>query len=74
VGTDRAIAADAETTAQEVSGTVAGREQGCAERHPVRAQDRYSLARPIDEIRIWLALNLLETVARLAEGGCWKRL
>ena len=70
MGTDRAIAADAETTAQEVSRPVTSREQSCAERHPVRAQDRYPLARRVDKIGFWLGLNLLETVARLAEGGC----
>ena len=66
--TDRAIAAFAQSPAQEVSRPVAGCEPSCTERHPVRAQDRYPLARPVDQIGIWIGVNLLATVARLAEG------
>lgn len=68
MGTDRAIAAGAKAATQEISRPVPGFEPSCAERHPVHSQDRNPLARPIDQIGIWLGLDLLAAPARLAEG------
>jgi len=68
VGTDRTFAAAAETATQEISRAAPGFEPGCTERHPVRVQDWHTLVRPVDQVGIRVGADLLEALARLAEG------
>jgi len=62
------MATFAQTPAQDLLRPVAGPEPRSTDRHPVRAQDWYSLARPVDQIGILIGFNLLGPITRQAEG------
>ncbi|SOY75400.1 transposase [Cupriavidus taiwanensis] len=68
MGTDRTFAAAAEAATQEISRPPSGFGSSCAERHLVRVQDQHTLVRPVDQVGIRFGSDLLEALARLAEG------